>query len=207
MKRKSIALFALFFVGYNLVLAAAMTSLIPQPQRSIPFGLGDWALRGVGPPNPQGTWVYLVSKPFDLHRGEVLDGGFMAYKAYSDTGRFAGYLLFLDMSLVPFNEQDHGSILGYAPNPAFALAFNYRVPADGTYALLASAEMENNVSWAVKVTGTLTAGTPSSLPMWIAPLAITGVLLMTSPGLLVVGGRLRGRRSRTKGLPAPPPSP
>lgn len=203
----------MFFVGYNLVLASVLLSTYPfsSEQRTIYFGNGDfvpWTLVY----NPDFT--FMQSRPFQLSGGEILTGTFEVYRLWNGSGVPMDPSQEVQVKLEPPDSLFStfvnlgGSIpIWMATYSTLVPVPNYRVPLGATYTFIVSTytrDCNNNCS--VDISGTLTATTPPSSQAGEFALAAAGVVLMASPGLWVVGERLRRGRGGGQGKPPSPPS-
>ncbi len=209
--RRYIAPFALFFVGYNLLLASVLLSVypVPPPHRTIYFANGDfvpWRLVY----NPQ--WTFMQSRPFQLYGGEVLTGSFEVYRLWNGSGVQLDPPQEVQVKLEPPaylypGPGGTGPPIWWAFYSSVVTMTDYQVPGGAPYTLIVStytADCNNNCS--VNISGVLTATTLSAYSSWQIPLAIGGVFLLVSPGLWVVGERVWRQRGGGKGMPPSPPS-
>ncbi len=196
-------------MGYNILMAAAMMSLVPPPQRTFVFSPNDFG-------TPLNTGYYFgtangvaeVSKPFDLRQGEVLSGSFTAYRIWNDSGRFVDFPSSFIMNFALFrggcgtcgmNQYEslgNQGLLGIWGDPPYTLA-GHRVPVDGMFVLQPAAIIVPTpmgpLNWSVKVSGTLTATSPSPYGPWEIPLALVGITTAAAPGIWLLWNRVRQR--------------
>ncbi len=197
-------------MGYNLVLASVLLSTYPVPseQRTIYFGNGDfvpWTLVY----NPDFT--FMQSRPFQLWGGEVLTGSFEVYRLWNGSGVPLDPPNEVQVKLEPPAYLSPGP--GNTGPPLWTVFYSalvtvpaYQVHAGATYTFIVStytADCNNNCS--VDISATLTATIPPSYQGGELPLAAAGVVLIASPGLWVVGKRLRRGRGGGQGKPPSPP--
>ena len=209
--RRSIALFAAFFVGYNLALASVLLATYPVPSghTTLYFGNGDFAPWTVVY-NPQ--FSFMQSRPFQLEGGSVLTGSFEVYRMWNgsevpqDPPQEVQVKLVPAPSLYP-GPTGVGPPIWFARYASVVTVSAYDVTVGSPFTLIVSTYTADCVhNCTVNVSGALTTTTPPPSQPLVFPLAAAGVILMASPGLWAAGRRLRRNTGEGPKNPDPPPT-